>query len=172
MRIASLAFLVIALPTGLWGQFASGTITGVVTDSTGSVIQGANITVTEQQTGTAIKVTTQHDGAFTAPNLAPAEYTLTVEAGGFKRLVISKLKVDVGSILTQDVVLEVGGTTESVSVEGHASLVETTSGAVGTTVTVSHVLEMPLVDRNVFSLVNMVPGAYMSAGLVSIGGGR
>jgi hypothetical protein len=92
--------------------------------------------------------------------------------GGFKRLEIDGLKVDVGSVLAQDLVLEVGGTTESVQVTGRTSLVETTNGAIGTTVTVSHVLEMPLVDRDVFNLVNLVPGSYSSAGLVSIGGGR
>ena len=77
-----------------------------------------------------------------------------------------------GSVLTQDLVMEVGGTTESVQVTGRTSLVETTSGAVGTTVQVSHMMEMPLVDRNVFNLVNLVPGSYSSAGLVSMGGGR
>jgi hypothetical protein len=172
MRVALLTFVLCVLPLRLWPQFATGTITGVVKDPTGAVIPGASVTVTEQQTGAAVKVLSQHDGSFTAPNLAPASYILAVEAGGFKRLVIEGLKVDVGSILTQDLILEVGGTTESVQVTGRTSLVETNSGAVGTTVTVSHVLEMPLVDRNVFTLVNMAPGAYMSAGLVSLGGGR
>src|SRR5262245_52444468 len=171
-RVATAVFASFALPICLWSQFASGTITGVVKDSTNAIIQGAVVTVTEQQTGTAIKVSTQNDGAFTAPNLAPAEYSLAVEANGFKRLVVAGLKVDVGSILSQDLVLEVGATTESVSVVGQTSLVETAHGAVGTTVQVSHVLEMPLVDRNVFNLVNLVPGAFSSAGLVSIGGGR
>src|SRR6266852_4552640 len=76
------------------------------------------------------------------------------ESAGFKRLVIEGLKVDVGSVLTQDMA------------------VETANGEVGTTVQVSHVLEMPLVDRNVFNLVNLVPGSFSSAGGVSIGGGR
>lgn len=172
MRVALIAFTLFTLPTRLWPQFASGTITGVVKDSTGAVIPDASVTVTEQQTGTAVKVLSQHDGAFTVPNLAPANYSLTAEVGGFKRLEIDGLKVDVGSVLTQDMVMEVGGTTESVQVTGRTSLVETTNGAIGTIVTVSHVLEMPLVDRNVFNLVNLVPGSYSSAGLVSIGGGR
>jgi hypothetical protein len=162
----------IALAVRLWSQVATGTITGVVKDSTGAVILAANVTVTEQQTGTAVSVKSQHDGAYTVPNLSPADYRVVAEVAGFKRLVIDGLKVDVGSILTQDLVLEVGGTTESIQVSGHTSLVETTNGEVGTTVQVSHVLEMPLVDRNVFNLVNLVPGSFSSAGLVSIGGGR
>ena len=136
MRIVLIAFTLSTLPTHLWPQFASGTITGVVKDSTGAVIPAASVTVTEQQTGTAVKVLSQHDGSFTAPNLAPANYSLTAEVGGFKRLVVDGLKVDVGSVLTQDLVMEVGGTTESVQVTGKTSLVETTSGSVGTTVQV------------------------------------
>lgn len=170
--VLSAALMLVTLTPQAWPQFASGTITGVVKDSTGAVIPGASVTVTEMQTGAAIKVTTQHDGGFIAPNLAPAIYRLAAEVGGFKRLVIEGLKVDVGSVLTQDLVLEIGTTAESIQVNGRTSLVETSNGAVGTTVQVSHVLEMPLVDRNVFNLVNLVPGAYSSAGLVSIGGGR
>ena len=172
MRLALIVFTLFTLPMRLWPQFASGTINGVVKDATGAVIPGAAVTVTEQQTGAAVKVTTQHDGAFTVPNLAAANYKLVAEVVGFKRLEIDGLKVDVGSVLTQDLVMDIGGTTESVEVTGKTNLVETSNGAIGTTVPVGHVLEMPLVDRNVFSLVDLVPGSYMSAGLVSLGGGR
>src|SRR5215467_7805329 len=87
-RAALVVFTLFTLPMRLGAQFATGTITGVVKDSTSAVIPGASVTVTEQQTGIAVKVLTQHDGSFTAPNLAPANYSLAVEAGGFKRLVV------------------------------------------------------------------------------------
>src|SRR5437870_5820906 len=145
--------VLLAFPDPLRSQVAAGTITGVVKDTTGAVIPGASVTVTEEQTGTAVTVKSQHDGAFLVPNLNPADYRLAAEVAGFKRMVIDGLKVNVGSVLTQDLVMEVGGTTESVQVTGRTSLVETTNGAVGTTVQVSHVMEMPLVDRNVFNLV-------------------
>src|SRR6266849_5480134 len=167
-----IALILFALPAHLWPQVATGTITGVVRDSTGAVIPGVTVTAVEQQTGTSVTVKSLNDGAFLVPNLSPADYRLMAESAGFKRLVIEGLKVDVGSVLTQDMVMEIGVTTESIQVTGRTSLVETANGAVGTTVQVSHVLEMPLVDRNVFNLVNMVPGAYSSAGLVSLGGGR
>ena len=171
-RAALFAVLLLFLPAQLRPQFASGSITGVVKDPTGAVIPAANVTAVEQQTGIAVSVKSLHDGAFLVPNLAPATYRLTGESAGFKRLTIDGLKVDVGATLTQDLVLEIGGTTESIEVTGHTSLVETANGEVGTTVQVSHVLEMPLVDRNVFNLVNLVPGSFSSAGGVSIGGGR
>src|SRR6266550_4956379 len=161
-----------AIPARLWPQVATGTITGVVRDSTGAVIPEVIVTAVEQQTGTAVTVKSLNDGAFLVPNLSPADYRLMAESAGFKRLVIEGLKVDVGSVLTQDMALEIGVTTESIQVTGRTSLVETANGEVGTTVQVSHVLEMPLVDRNVFNLVNLVPGSFSSAGGVSIGGGR
>src|SRR5438552_3440668 len=58
------AFALLWLPTHLWSQFASGTVTGVVKDSTGAVIQAASVTVTELQTGAVVTVKSLHDGAY------------------------------------------------------------------------------------------------------------
>jgi hypothetical protein len=109
------------LPLRLWPQFASGTIAGVVKDSTGAVIPAATVTATEQQTGTAVTAKSQADGSYTVPNLAPANYRVAAEVAGFKRLVIDGLKVDVGSVLTQDMVMEIGVTTESIEVAGQTN---------------------------------------------------
>src|SRR5882724_8402298 len=109
-RALLISIILFTLPMRLLPQFASGTITGVVKDSTGAVIPAASVTVTEQQTGTAVTVKSQADGSYTAPNLAPANYRVAAGVNCFKRLVVDGLKVEVGSILTQDMVLEVGGT--------------------------------------------------------------
>lgn len=114
----------------------------------------------------------QANGVYLVPQLLPGDYRIQAESPGFKRLDVDRLKVDVGTTLTQDLVLQVGGTTETIVVSGTTSLVETTSGRVGTTVQVSQVLEMPLVDRNVFNLVNLVPTAALNNSRLSIGGGR
>jgi hypothetical protein len=157
---------------GLCAQGGRGTITGAVKDGTGAVIPGVSVGVLNEKTGAVMVVKSQANGAYLAPQLQPGDYTVSAEQAGFKRLEISGLKVDVDSTLTQDLVLEVGAVSEKLQVSGQASLVETTSGQVGTTVQISHVQEMPLVDRNVFSLVNLVPGASFSASRVSLAGGR
>ena len=168
-----LLLVVSTSPLRLFAQGgATGAISGRVKDPTGAVIGSAVITVVEEKTGGRVSVKSQADGAFLVPQLIPASYRITAEAVGFKRLIISGLTVDVETTLTQDLVLEVGGTTEKIEVQGRASLVETTSGGVGTLVSVSHVLEMPLVDRNVFNLVNLVPTAVLNNGYLEIGGGR
>ncbi|MSV28483.1 MAG: hypothetical protein EXQ52_07035 [Bryobacterales bacterium] len=158
--------------SALHAQGALGSITGLVKDTSGAVIPGAKVKVTHVQTATDVNVETVVSGAYLAAQLSPGDYRVAVTASGFKQIEIGGLKVDVGSTLTQDVVLEVGSVTETLRVEGQTNLVETTSGNVGTTVQMSHVLEMPLADRNVFSLVNLVPGAFMRGSEVSIGGGR
>jgi hypothetical protein len=153
--------LALLLPAGLWAQTGRGRITGVVKDPTGAVIPSANVTVTQQNTGIAFNVQTQANGVYLAPGLSPGDYSVSAEALGFKRVKIDSLKVDVDSTLTQDVVLEVGQVTESIEVTGQTNLVETTSGAVGTTVQMKHVLEIPVNDRNIFNLINLVPGAFL-----------
>jgi hypothetical protein len=80
--------------------------------------------------------------------------------------------VNAATTLTQDVTLRIGVVMESVEVVASSAAVETTSGSVGTTVQVGHVLEMPLVDRDVFRLTNLVPGAFLTDRGVSPGGGR
>src|ERR1035441_8901948 len=68
----------------LWGQSERGTITGAVTDSTGAVIPGAKVVVTNQSTNVASTVETNGSGEFTAPSLSPGPYLVRVEKQGFR----------------------------------------------------------------------------------------
>jgi len=157
------ALLATVMVTGLWAQASRGTITGVVRDASGAVVPGVSVTVRSEQTGSKITVKSQIDGVYLAPQILPGNYSITAAQAGFKRLDISGLKVDVSSTLTQDLTLEVGAVTETLKVSEQTSLVETASGEVGTTIAVDHVLEMPLVDRNVFNLINLLPADTLSA---------
>ena len=156
----------------LHAQSTLGSIAGVVRDATGGALIHATVKVINESTGVPSSAAVSADGAYRATQLQPGFYTITAESEGFKQAELRGIKVDVGGTVTQDVSLEIGSLTETISVVGQTNLVETTSGRVGTTVQVDHVLEMPLADRNVFSLVNLVPGAFSKDGNVSIGGGR
>ncbi len=169
----SLSFVALLLLAGTGpAQTGRGTITGIVRDTSGGVVVGAAIIVTNTETGIDVSVQSQADGAYLAPQLPPGQYRLTATAPGFKRVDIGGLNLRVDTTLTQDVTLEVGVVTESVVVQATSSMVETTSGQVGTTVQIAHVIEMPLVDRNVFRLTNLVPGAMSGDRGPSVGGGR
>jgi hypothetical protein len=154
--VISIGTLAVVVP-GLQAQIALGGVTGTVRDTTGAVIPGASIRVVNLATGIEHNATTQVTGSYLVPQVAAGDYRISVSATGFKQIEIVNAKVDVGTTLTQDVTLEVGQVNESIQVEGQSSLVDTTSGQVGTTIQTGYVLEMPLADRNVFRLVNLVP---------------
>lgn len=169
-------FICLCLASPMWGQ-ALGNITGTVEDTTGAVIPGAAVVITNEETGIVREVQSQADGAYMALNLAPGQYMISVESEGFKRFEITGLRLNVGTTMTQSVVLEIGMVTETIEVSGQTLMVQTTSGEVGSTVQIEQILELPLPSRNVYALVNLVPGAWMAGGAdeeprISLGGGR
>jgi hypothetical protein len=140
------------------------------------VVPAAKVVATNQSTGITWNTETSATGSYLLPNLAPATYKLLVEAQGFKRAEFSDIRVNAGATVTQPVQLELGAVTETIQVSGGALQVETTTGTVNATVQVEQILEMPMPSRDVFRLVNLVPGAFMTSGMgggeASIGGGR
>jgi len=181
-RVKVLLASILALSSALWAQSPHGAITGVVKDASGALVPGASLTITNEATGSATEVKTQANGLYLAPQLLPGNYSVSVSFPGFRSMTISGLKVDVAATLTQDLALEVGDVAQRLEVSGESSLVNTTSGQVGMTIQLSHVLEMPFADRNVFNLVNLVPGSFFQSGgdnpsdaflaNVSLGGAR
>jgi len=179
MRLSAVTIVLPAallLPVVLWGQAATGTLSGTVTDSTGAVVPAARVVATNEANGISWNTQTSESGAYLFPNLAAAVYRLSVEAAGFKKAEASGIRVNAGAAITQDLQLELGALSEIVEVSGTALQVETTTGAINATVQVEQILEMPLPSRDVFRLVNLVPGAFMTSGMdggaFSIGGGR
>ena len=121
--VAVVACLVTGTISPLWSQSTRGTITGVVRDTSGAVIPGVSVTITEEETGNSLSVKSQEDGVYTAPQILPGTYRVSAQTQGFKRLVVSGLKVNVDTTLTQDMILEIGVTRESVEVAWQTSLV-------------------------------------------------
>jgi hypothetical protein len=161
---ALLSLLGLALPASLWAQTERGSITGLVKDSSGAVIVGATITVTNLGTNATFAAKSQADGGYLVPDLLPAFYNISGEASGFKRLTVTGLKLDAGSTLTQDLSLEVGAVSQSISVTGTTSLVNTSSGSMTADINLSNILELPMRDRLVLGVLNLVPGVYFVGG--------
>ncbi|MBI1358064.1 MAG: hypothetical protein GC160_27335 [Acidobacteria bacterium] len=153
-------------------QSSRGVIVGLVLDATGAVIPGARVTATNMRTGIALSAETGPEGNYRIPEVQPGDYEVAAEADGFKRVEITGLRVNAGSSLTQSFNLEIGAVTETVEVAGNALMVETTNSTVGSTVQVEQILELPMPNRNVFTLVNLVPGSYYNGGDIGLGGGR
>ena len=175
-RIPSLVLgiLAVLLPELAYGQVAVGTINGTVTDATGAVIPGAQISIVNAETGVELNAETGISGTYLVPNVPPGQYNMSAEADGFKRVEVNGLRLNVASEISQSFALEIGAVTEVVEVSAAQLQVQTTSGSVGSTVQVEQIQELPLPDRDIFNLVNLVPGAFRSErnGYISIGGGR
>lgn len=160
-----------------WSCFAQvdrGALRGVVRDGSGAVVPEARIRIVNVETGHALVVTSQSDGSYVAAQLRPGNYKASVSRAGFKTLEAGPVKVDISTAAPLDLTMELGSVSETVTVSGEPPLVEAGSARVGTTIEVKQMLEMPLADRNVFALVNVVPGSFYvrDREAISVGGGR
>src|SRR5437763_1594957 len=113
-----IALIVVSLGTvSVMAQATTGTLRGTVTDAQGGVIAGATVTVKNEATGTVSPaLTTSGEGTFDVAALIPGNYTVTVEATGFKRAVSTGVSVKVGTVNPVAVVLEAGNVSETVTV--------------------------------------------------------
>ncbi|MBI3682742.1 MAG: TonB-dependent receptor [Acidobacteria bacterium] len=164
--------LFLALPADALAQGAMGGINGVVRDGTGAGIPGASVTLTNQSTGAEYSTTTGPAGTYQILNLQAGDYTVFASASGFKRLGVTNIRVNAGTMVTQALSLEIGVVTERIEVSGQTQMVQTTSGEISSTVQIEQILELPMPSRDVFTLTNLVPGASIVGGVPSIGGGR
>jgi hypothetical protein len=125
-------------------QSNQGAIAGTVFDTTGAVLPGVAITVTDLRRGLKYPKMSTEAGVFAVPALTIGDYRVEVEKDGFKKFVQEPVTVLTGSTTTVNVTLEVGQLVEQVSVVGSAPLLNTTDAQVGTIMTNKMYLELPL----------------------------
>src|SRR5262249_45651336 len=133
-------------------QISSSALNGVVTDSTGSVVPKATVTVTSISTGFTRTALTGDTGAYSISDLPPGLYDVSAEAAGFKKAVIKGIRLYVGQTATADIRLEVGQLTESVTVTSTVPLLQDTSSQVGTVIEGKLLTDIPLNGRNFLQL--------------------
>jgi hypothetical protein len=148
----------------LAAQTNRGAITGTVLDQSGAVIPKATVIVTDLGTGQQFKLTTSEAGSYSVPSLDPVLYSVTVEAPGFKKYVVSDVKVDTASVATVNVTLQPGAVSAEVTVSAEATRVNTESGTMSSTVGERQIQDIPLVNRSVLDLAMTQPGVSGDAG--------
>ena len=153
-QITLIAWL-IAAPTD--AQVTTGTIVGIVTDSSG-IVPGAAVTIREVNRGTSDTVLTDGTGGYTAPFLTPGTYTIEVQVPGFKKWVRSGVVLEVNQRARVDVGLELGAIEETTTVVASTQLLHTDSSEVGTVIEERAIKELPLNGRNFAALVYLTPG--------------
>src|SRR5215471_15310718 len=157
------AFLLV---TQLSSQSPTGTISGVVHDSTGAVVPAAAISMTNPQTGLVRNLSTSFDGSYTVPSLPPGVYQVKASMKGF-RTAARYANVETGQITTVNMRLEVGQPDEVVTIEAATTQIETVSNTVAGVITRERIQDLPLNGRSFLNLAAIQPGVTVSPGTTS-----
>jgi hypothetical protein len=143
----------------------TGYISGTVSDKSGAAIADATVVISNVSGATTQTTTTNTDGAYVVAGLPGGSYNITVTATGFQKYTANGVVLNVGSKIRVDVPLTVGSVTEEVVVTGESvAQVETTSAALGTTVSGKQIQQLELNGRNFTQLVNLTPGVVNQTG--------
>jgi hypothetical protein len=145
-------------------QTNTGRILGSVTDQTGAAVTGASVTITDTQRGTSRPLTTDQAGAYVAPELLPGNYKVRVEAKGFKSVERTNILLEVAKDARIDVALEPGQVAETVIVSSEVPLIDTTTSALGGTLSNDQINDLPLNGRNYENLLQLRPGVVRYPG--------
>ena len=137
---------------------ATSSIVGVVVDPDGGVIPGATVVAKNNQTGGNFTTTTNADGGFTIPALPVGVYTVTVSLQGFKNSILPDVALSAAGPSNLRVKLEIGGLTESVTVEGGATMIQTQASQASTTIDTNQIINLPVTSRNTLTFVQFLPG--------------
>ncbi|MCL4402294.1 MAG: carboxypeptidase regulatory-like domain-containing protein, partial [Acidobacteria bacterium] len=152
-----------ALTCGLYAQSTAGRITGIVTDATGAVIPGAEVTIANTDTTVVNRAQTNASGVYLAVSLLAGHYQVDVQAQGFRRKEIRSLVLQTGQELRIDVQLELGAVTEAIEVQATVTQLQQESAEISDTYTSNEVMNMPVNGRSPYSLLDL------SAGVSAVG---
>jgi hypothetical protein len=170
-RALGMAMLLVAWAVTARAQTQGG-ISGLVTDSSGAAMSGADVTVTNKATDATRKTTTNKEGLYAFPSLPPGVYELTVAQTGFKTAEFHDIKLQVQQTARIDVGLEVGSVDETVTVSGEAAVLNTGSTTIGTVIENKVVTELPLNGRQYLNLVAQAPNVNVLSPAAGQAGAR
>jgi hypothetical protein len=143
-----------------WSQVVSATVLGAVTDSSGAVVSGAKVTLTEANTNLSRTGQTNESGNFVFPDVPPGNYLVTVEMAGFKKEERKDIALQVNTTQRVDIQLQPGAITETVEVTGAPPVLQTDRADTGRNMDTMVVSELPVLvsNRNYQALLALVPG--------------
>jgi hypothetical protein len=167
----------------LFAQSTGGRILGRVSDSSGAVLGGVKVTLTNEATGVASDTLSTSSGEYGFPQVPVGTYRMEFDLTGFKKTLERGVNVDLNQVVTVNSVLQIGQTRETVEVTSEAPLVDTTSTQLGSIMDAHQVSNLPLNSRDTYQLLQLQPGVQgvggsdlfygsNTAGAVSVNGGR
>jgi hypothetical protein len=152
-----------AMVTTAWAQSGNGIIFGTVTDPTGAVVGGAEITAANAATGISEKGTTDQSGNYVIADLPAATYSITCTASGFQTIERTGILLQVDQRARVDLPMQVGQTQQVVAVQANITNLDTFSSTVKDVVDSARMTQLPLNGRNALSLQALLPGAVPAA---------
>jgi hypothetical protein len=164
-------------------QSTGGRIRGTVTDASGSAVVGATVVLVNTATNIQREVTSNATGEYLFIEVPVGTYEIDVSQTGFKKFIRKDIVVDLNSVVSVDLVLQIGGTTETVEVTGAPPVVDTSSTQLGAIVNERSSTQLPLNTRDVYQLLQLQPGVQSQIGnnlfygsdkpgVVTVNGGR
>src|SRR5258708_39711132 len=166
ITILAVCFLVL---TSLQAQVTTATIEGTVTDSSGSSVPNAEVVAINSGTNQSPTVTTNASGGYRIYLLPSGAYDVEVTAHGFKKFRQNGIILEINRTARVDAALTIGALTEEVTITADASMVNTSNAQIGRTTTGSEINNLPIVGRNVYTLLSLTPGVDSNANSIVLG---
>ena len=165
-----LTFVIIALlPAVLVGQAYFGTVSGLLTDPSGAVVQGASVVLTDEEKGYKFTAKSDTSGRYLFVSIPPGLYSVTAEMTGFEKTVRTHIKLNVTENATANLTLKIAGGSQSVEVKAQTQTIATEDAVTGTVIDRRAINDLPLVDRYVLDLVYLTPGVTDMSDANSVG---
>ena len=163
--------LAIVLSVGpVYAQVPTGVIAGTVKDVQNLPVEGAQVTLTSIDTTRTYIATTSSTGSYQFNSINYGRYKISVSKDGFKEGVVDKIKLDASTVYSvAPITLEVGAASETITVEGGEQSIQTTSAEVRDTIEKAQIDQLPILDRQVLSLIALQPGVANN-GIAGLGG--
>jgi Carboxypeptidase regulatory-like domain/TonB dependent receptor len=167
-----LVYLAAVLATpNVFAQQITGSVRGIVTDPSGAVVEDANVTARQRETGLMRSSTTDQAGAYLLLELPVGHYQLQIEHSGFQTYIQQGISLDVNESATVPVTLKVGGANDKVEVDADADIIQAAITSLGTVVSERELVDLPLNGRNFTQLGLLQPGVVpLTPGLAEAGG--
>jgi hypothetical protein len=146
------------MPAMLFGQAYFGTVSGVLTDPTGAVIQGAKVTLLDLDKGYKFNVKSDSAGRYLFVSIPPGMYSVTAEIQGFEKTVRTNIKLNVSENASANLMLKIASATQSVEVKAQTQTIATEDAVTGSVIDRRAINDLPLVDRYALDLVYLTPG--------------
>jgi hypothetical protein len=154
----------VLLATSALAQVANSRLEGVVQDSSGAVIPAASVVAVDDRTGVSTRTAADGQGFYVFLSLTPGDYTVTIGAPGLRQVVLTRVILNAAATVAQNVRLEIGPVTESITIEARETAVQTTDSQVGRVVELRDIEIAPQLERNPITLAIFQPGVQTQGG--------